>query len=84
MPRDAVDEIPSSFSDMTLNHLRTVKIKSLAGAEAEMHLIKVLLAKSPLLARMVIEPYELEESLKAEITKFQRASSKAEIVYSVD
>lgn len=71
VPRDAVDEIPSSFSDMTLNHLRTVKIKSLAGAEAEMHLIKVLLAKSPLLARMVIEPYELEdkESLKAEITK---------------
>ncbi|XP_009765508.1 F-box/FBD/LRR-repeat protein At1g13570-like [Nicotiana sylvestris] len=84
VPRDAVDEIPASFSDMTFYHLRTVKIKSLAGADAEMQLIKVLLAKSPMLARMVIEPYELEESLKAEITKFQRASSKAEIVYSVD
>ncbi|XP_019234275.1 PREDICTED: F-box/FBD/LRR-repeat protein At1g13570-like [Nicotiana attenuata] len=84
VPRDAVDEIPASFSDMTFYHLRTVKIKSLAGADAEMQLIKVLLAKSPMLVRMVIEPYELEESLKAEITKFQRASSKAEIVYSVD
>ncbi|KAJ8570078.1 hypothetical protein K7X08_006655 [Anisodus acutangulus] len=86
--RDAVDEIPASFSDMTFNHLRTVKIYGVAGTEAEMQLIMVLLAKSPALVRMVIKPCGMEDkkSLKvlAEITSFQRTSSKAQVVYNVD
>ncbi|KAF3632945.1 putative F-box/FBD/LRR-repeat protein-like [Capsicum annuum] len=70
-------EIPASFSDATYNYLRAVKIKGVAGAKVEMQLIKVLLAKSPVLRRMVIDPdIEGDESLKelAQITKFQRAS----------
>ncbi|KAF3649325.1 hypothetical protein FXO37_19033 [Capsicum annuum] len=71
------DEIPASFSDVTYNYLRAVKIKGVAGAKVEMQLIKVLLAKSPVLRRMVIDPdIEGDESLKElpQITKFQRAS----------
>ena len=53
-----------------------------------MQLIKVLLAKSPTLVRMITKPLETEdkESFKAlaEVTKFQRTSSKVEFVYSVD
>ncbi|XP_060214953.1 F-box/FBD/LRR-repeat protein At1g13570-like [Lycium barbarum] len=88
VPRDAVDEIPASFSNMTFNHLRTVKIYNVAGTEAEMQLIKVLLAKSPALVRMLIKPRRMKDkkSLKvlAEITNFPRASSKAHVVYNVD
>ncbi|PHT98575.1 hypothetical protein BC332_32483 [Capsicum chinense] len=60
-----------------LTYPRAVKIKGVAGAKVEMQLIKVLLAKSPVLRRMVIDPdIEGDESLKelAQITKFQRAS----------
>ncbi|XP_016438129.1 F-box/FBD/LRR-repeat protein At1g13570 isoform X2 [Nicotiana tabacum] len=88
VPCGGVDEIPASFSDMTFNLLRTVKLKGVTGKGSEMQLIKVLLAKSPALLRMVIDPSveEDKKSLKvlAEITKFQRASSKAEVVYNVD
>ncbi|XP_060212099.1 uncharacterized protein LOC132639682 [Lycium barbarum] len=87
--RDYVDEIPASFSDVTLNHLKAVKLEGIAGTRPEMQLIQLLLAKSPALARMKIDPYyglEDKKSLKvvAEITNFQRASSKAEVVYNVD
>ncbi|XP_060215832.1 uncharacterized protein LOC132642822 [Lycium barbarum] len=85
---DVVDEIRASFSDITFNQLRKVEFYDVLGAEAEMQLIKVLLAKSPALVRMVIRPCEMEnkKSLKvlAEITKFQRASSKAQVVYNID
>ncbi|KAJ8570079.1 hypothetical protein K7X08_006656 [Anisodus acutangulus] len=88
MPQDAVDEIPASFSNMTFNHLRTVKIHNIAGTKAEMQLVKVLLAKSPALVRMLINPCRMKDrkSLKvlAKITNFQRASSKAQVVYNVD
>nr|XP_016513435.1 PREDICTED: F-box/FBD/LRR-repeat protein At1g13570-like isoform X2 [Nicotiana tabacum] len=88
VPCGVVDEIPASFSDMTFNYLRTVKLRHVTGIGPEMQLIKVLLAKSPALLRMVIDPEvgEDKKSLKvlAEITKFQRASSKAEVVYNVD
>ncbi|KAF3678301.1 putative F-box/FBD/LRR-repeat protein-like [Capsicum annuum] len=83
VPRDAIDKIPASFSDMTFNQLKTVKIKHVSGAEDEMQLIKVLLAKSPALVKMVIEPQSMEDkkSLKVleEITNFQWASSKAQL-----
>ncbi|XP_059316442.1 uncharacterized protein LOC132067269 isoform X2 [Lycium ferocissimum] len=87
--RDYVDEIPASFSDVTLNHLKAVKLEGIAGTRPEMQLIQLLLAKSPALVRMKIDPYyglEDKKSLKvvAEITNFQRASSKAEVVDNVD
>ncbi|KAK6788581.1 hypothetical protein RDI58_012379 [Solanum bulbocastanum] len=88
VPQDVVDEIPASFSDMTFNHLRTVKFYDVLLEEGEMQLIRVLLAKSPALVKMEIKPRQMEtnKSLKVlvEITKFQRASSKAEVVYLVD
>ncbi|XP_059316443.1 uncharacterized protein LOC132067270 [Lycium ferocissimum] len=88
VPQDVADDIPASFSDMTFNQLKTVEICGVAGTKAEMQLIKVLLAKSPVLVRMVIKPCIMEDkkSLKVltEITKFHRASSRAEVVYNVD
>ncbi|KAM3328245.1 hypothetical protein P3S68_032937 [Capsicum galapagoense] len=58
------------------------------GAPAEIQLIKVLLAKSPVLVKMVIEPrgMEVKKSLEVllEIKRFKRASSKAKVVYTVD
>ena len=60
---------------MTFNHLRTVKIYDVTGVAAEMPLIKVLLAMSPKMVRMITKPYETEDkkSFKelAEVTKFQ-------------
>ena len=73
---------------MTFNHLRTIKIYDVTGVAAEMQLIKVLLAKSPTLVRMITKPCETEDKeffkVLAEVTKFQLTSSKAEVVYRVD
>ena len=56
--------------------------------EGEMHLTKVLLAKSPTLVKMEIKPslMEYKKSLKviAQIINFQRESSKEEVVNLVD
>ena len=56
--------------------------------EVEMQLIKVLLAKSPALVKMVNKPriMETNKSLNVlmEITNFQRVSSKADVLYLVD
>ncbi|KAM3328235.1 hypothetical protein P3S68_032927 [Capsicum galapagoense] len=46
VPRNVMDEIPASFSDVIFNHMRTVKIQGVTGASAEMQFIKVLLVKS--------------------------------------
>ena len=60
---------------MTFNHLRTLKIYDVTGVAAEMQLIKVLLAKSPTLVRMITKPCETEDKksfkVLAEVTKFQ-------------
>ena len=73
---------------MTFNHLRTVNIYDVTGVAAEMQLIKVLFAKPPTQVRMITKPCEMEEfffkKVLAEVTKFHRKSSKAEVVYSVD
>ena len=73
---------------MTFNHLRTLKIYDVTGVAAEMQLIKVLLAKSPTLVRMITKPCETEDKksfkVLAEVKKFLRTSSKAQVVYSVD
>ena len=86
--QEVVDEIPASFSDITFNHLRTVMFYDVLLEEVEMHLIMVLLAKSPALVKMVIKPREMKTNkslnVLAEITKIQRASYKTEVIYLVD
>ncbi|XP_059307215.1 F-box/FBD/LRR-repeat protein At1g13570-like [Lycium ferocissimum] len=81
-----VDEVLARFSDVTLNHLRTVQLKGVEGRKIEMELIKLLLTKSPMLVRMLIDisasyDYDkLRDKIQAEITTIQRASHNAEIV----
>lgn len=64
---------------MTLNYLKTVKLTGIIGTKLDMVLIKLLLAKSPMLVKMLIEPdlqwVEKEKGVKilAELTTFQRA-----------
>nr|XP_016509658.1 PREDICTED: F-box/FBD/LRR-repeat protein At1g13570-like [Nicotiana tabacum] len=90
VPGDVVNDIPASFSDVTLNHLRVVNLEGITGTKPEIELIKLLLAKSPMLVKMLIQPNKgkvfAETRLKvlAEITKFPRASSKAEVHYNID
>ncbi|XP_004239432.1 F-box/FBD/LRR-repeat protein At1g13570-like [Solanum lycopersicum] len=85
---DVINEIPSSFSDVTLRHLRSVKFEGITGKRPEMELVKLLLAKSPMLVRMQIQPDiengSVETRLKVltEITKFPRASPKAQVDYN--
>ncbi|KAJ8569696.1 hypothetical protein K7X08_006273 [Anisodus acutangulus] len=87
-------EIPApsleGSADVTFNHLRTVKLEGIIGTKIEMQLIKLLLAKSPMLVRMQIEPGQGDNSpqarlkVLAELTRFRRASTEAEVVYEVD
>ncbi|XP_009626073.2 F-box/FBD/LRR-repeat protein At1g13570-like [Nicotiana tomentosiformis] len=87
---DEVDEVSTSFSDVTLNHVRTVKVEGITGTKLDMQLIKLLLAKSPMLVRMLIEPdlywvnKEKGAEILAELSTFQRASRKAEIVCQLE
>ncbi|XP_049371998.1 F-box/FBD/LRR-repeat protein At1g13570-like isoform X4 [Solanum verrucosum] len=70
------------FSDVTFNHLREVEIISFRGTTLEMQLIKILLAKSPVLVKMYIDPAILIDTgseILAELVSFQRASPEAEI-----
>ncbi|XP_015164750.1 uncharacterized protein [Solanum tuberosum] len=89
VPDDVVNEIPSSFSDVTFSHLRSVKFEGITGKKPEMEIVKLLLAKSPMLVRMLIQPNKengsVETRLKVltEITKFPRASPKAAVVYNI-
>ncbi|XP_004237672.1 F-box/FBD/LRR-repeat protein At1g13570-like [Solanum lycopersicum] len=88
VPKEVVDEIHAIFSDITFNHQRTVMFYDVLLEEVEMQLVKVLLANSPALVKIVIKPRQMETNkslnVLAEITKFQRASSKVEVVYLVD
>lgn len=75
-----VDEVLASFSDVTLNHLRTVQLGGVEG-------IKLLLTKSPMLVRMLIDPsrgdnYDARRDKIIAATTIQRASSKANVVVS--
>ncbi|XP_070043634.1 uncharacterized protein [Nicotiana tomentosiformis] len=84
-----LDEV-KRFSDVTFNHLREVKLVNITRTRPQMKLIELLLAKSPALERFLIEPRPGNESLDivveilAELTKFQRASPKAQVVYDYD
>ncbi|TMW84168.1 hypothetical protein EJD97_025689 [Solanum chilense] len=70
------------FSDVTFNHLREVEIISFCGTTPEMQLIKILLAKSPVLVKMYLDPGILIDTgseILTELVKFHRASPEAEI-----
>ncbi|XP_060186135.1 F-box/FBD/LRR-repeat protein At1g13570-like [Lycium barbarum] len=72
------------FSDVTFNHLREVTVVSFGGTMPEMQFIKLLLAKSPVLVKMQIDPafyIDARSETLAELLKFQHASPKAEIDY---
>ncbi|KAF3614906.1 putative F-box/FBD/LRR-repeat protein-like isoform X1 [Capsicum annuum] len=70
------------FSDMALNYLREVELKCYAGTPREMQLIKLLLAKSPVLVKMLIDRrsglLETRVNLFDEVSSFILASPKAE------
>ncbi|KAH0745138.1 hypothetical protein KY285_006795 [Solanum tuberosum] len=80
-----VNEVSASFSDVTLNYLKMVKVVGIIGTKIDMALIKLLLAKSPMLVKMLVEPdlqlVDEEKGVKilAELTTFQRASGKAKV-----
>ncbi|XP_059307219.1 F-box/FBD/LRR-repeat protein At1g13570-like isoform X2 [Lycium ferocissimum] len=75
------------FSDVTFNHLREVMLESFGGTTPEMQLIKILLAKSPVLVKMQIVPafqidlIDARSETLTELLKFHHASPKAEIDY---
>ncbi|KAM3283331.1 hypothetical protein P3S67_026976 [Capsicum chacoense] len=86
------DHIPASlelerFSDVTFNHLREVKLGCFLGMAPEMQLIKLFMAKSPVLVRILIDPWIYVEPLDtrskilAEVSTYSRASPGAEVVY---
>lgn len=88
VPNDVVNEIPSSLSDVTLDHLRSVKLEGITGTKTEVEFIKLLLSKCPVLVKMLIQQdianVSAETRLKVvtEITKFPRASPKAQVYYN--
>jgi hypothetical protein len=72
-------------SDSILSQLKVVKLTEMSGVPHEIEFIKFLLGCSPALETMSIIPsmYDLECQLKmlVELTKFRRASTKAEIYF---
>lgn len=87
---DVINEIleeVEGLSVVTLNHLRAVKLTGITGTYPEMQFIKLLLAKSLMLTRMLIKPGLVAESpetgleVLAKITQFRRASPESEVVY---
>ncbi|XP_055831528.1 F-box/FBD/LRR-repeat protein At1g13570-like [Solanum dulcamara] len=74
-----------AFPDVIFKYLREVKLIEADGGMLEMQLIKILLAKSPALVRMLINPHRfLKKSAIGKgldkLTEFERASPKAEVL----
>ncbi|XP_019188341.1 PREDICTED: F-box/FBD/LRR-repeat protein At1g13570-like [Ipomoea nil] len=72
--------------DQDLKMLHTLKIESFTGSTVEMFFVKMLLFKSPVLEKVVIQgSNDLNPSMALKISKellrFPRASPKAEVVY---
>lgn len=72
-------------ADIILDELREVQLTSISGMEPELEFIKILLSKSPVLETMLIKP-KLDDvvsrlELLKKLTRFQRSSPTAEIVY---
>ncbi|CAL5338516.1 unnamed protein product [Camellia sinensis] len=75
------------WSDVSLNQLRRVHMYNISRTRSELEFIKLLLAKSPMLETMLIEPDWEEVADKGlrilkELTRFPRSSPKAEITYN--
>ncbi|KAK4707643.1 hypothetical protein R3W88_028568 [Solanum pinnatisectum] len=75
------------FTDLTLNHLREIKVERYEGTPPEMQLVKLLLAKSLGLVRMLIDTWIPDDTIVSrpgaftEVSKFWRASPKAQVVH---
>nr|XP_016504548.1 PREDICTED: F-box/FBD/LRR-repeat protein At1g13570-like [Nicotiana tabacum] len=75
-------DLEGSFGDTTFNNLSIIVIRSIQGINPHMQLLKLLLAKSPALMRIIIEAltykdYEILKSLieHSEFSIFQNAST---------
>lgn len=73
---------------MTFSHLREIRVYAVDGRTSEMQLIKLLLANSPVLERMLIDQrlLDLDTRLKvlkvfAEVSNYSRASPEAEVLF---
>ncbi|KAI8023606.1 F-box/FBD/LRR-repeat protein [Camellia lanceoleosa] len=74
------------WSDVSSNQLREVEMKNIYGTRCELEFIKLLLAKSPMLETVIIEPNldkDVDKGLRIlkELTRFWRLSPQAEITY---
>ncbi|KAJ9559055.1 hypothetical protein OSB04_013669 [Centaurea solstitialis] len=72
--------------DQTLNHLLNAELKSIEGTRPEMLFIKLLLAHSPSLNKMTIQPSRTTDAsrrlnIAKDVMRFPRASPKAELIY---
>ncbi|KAF7124488.1 hypothetical protein RHSIM_Rhsim12G0068900 [Rhododendron simsii] len=84
----ALDPVPEplevqGWSDISLNQLREVEIHRVSGTRPELDFIEVLLAKSPILERLLIkfesEEVSEESRILKELIRFKRLSPDAEI-----
>ncbi|XP_059285689.1 F-box/FBD/LRR-repeat protein At1g13570-like [Lycium ferocissimum] len=76
-----------AFSDVTFNHLRKVHLFRTVGSNPEMQLIKLLLAKPPMLKEMLIFPLNVDDDFNRiefpiMINSFRRASPEVEVIYA--
>ncbi|KAJ9558817.1 hypothetical protein OSB04_013431 [Centaurea solstitialis] len=72
--------------DKTLNRLQTVEIISLEGSRPTLLFIKLLLAHSPSLVKLTIEPSGTTDAhqrlnIAIDVMRFPRASTKAELIF---
>lgn len=74
--------------NMILYQLKTVLIEGILGLRSELHFVKLLLASSPSLKWIklgknpVIKDPEEELKILGELTRFLRASSTAQIIWT--
>ncbi|XP_050224283.1 F-box/FBD/LRR-repeat protein At1g13570-like [Mercurialis annua] len=72
-------------SKYSLNQLRKVKLQKFNGSRPEVEFVKFLLAKSPVLETISLQPHEgtsndKQLAILMEIIRFRRASTNAEII----
>ncbi|XP_077223820.1 F-box/FBD/LRR-repeat protein At1g13570-like [Tasmannia lanceolata] len=72
--------------DCMLKHLRTVKMDNVVGNKSEIKFIRLLLANSPVLKTLTIDPilddFKVEAMFLRKLIRFQRASTQAEILFN--
>lgn len=73
------------WSDISLNQLRGVEIHRVSGTRPELDFVKVILAKSPILERLLIKlesgGVSEESRISKEVLRFKRLSPEAEIMF---